>query len=188
MRNMEYKLSNYKFRKSVALRAVKLLNVILITFAFSLCWFNYYLPRTISPFYFWGSVLLLALFFILYLFLGKLYDGFVLDLSRISEIIYSQFLAYSITDLLFYVIICLLSKKIVNVFPGVLCLLGQILVSSIWAYFSHLWFFKIYEPVSTAVVYQENDDSLFGIIVFPELIFNLHKLFSCIFEFLISKP
>ena len=160
MRSMEYKLSNYKFRKSVALRAVKLLNVILITFAFSLCWFNYYLPRTISPFYFLGSVLLLALFFILYLFLGKLYDGFVLDLSRISEIIYSQFLAYSITDLLFYVIICLLSKKIVNVFPGVLCLLGQILVSSIWAYFSHLWFFKIYEPVSTAVVYQENDDNL----------------------------
>ncbi len=162
-------MNNYKFRDSLALWGVKLFNVILITLMFSLCWFIYYLPRTNTPFYFWGSVLLLVLYAFLYFILCKLYDGFVIDLSRISEIIYSQFLAYSITDLIIYIVICLLSSEIVNVLPGLLCLLGQILTSSVWAYLSHRWFFKSYESSPTAIIYQENDNNFQNLVNFHNL-------------------
>ena len=139
------------------LRLVKLLNVLLITWMFSLCWFYYYLDRINSPFYFKGSVLLLVLFFGLYIILGRLYDAFTINISRITEIIYSQFLAYGLTDLTMYVVICLLSSKIVNIFPGILCLLAQFVVSSLWSYISHKWYFKTYKPLPTAVIYQKDD-------------------------------
>lgn len=148
-----------KFKHNLALRTVKIMNVIIMTVPFMLCWFLYYGSRIRVPYYRTGNFLIIILFMVLYMVFGRLYDAFVINLSKISEIIYSQFLAVSFTDLIMYIIICLLSSKLANLWPGIACLVGQIIVSSCWALCVHKWYFKTFDPVPTIIVY-ENKKSL----------------------------
>ena len=148
-----------KFKHNLALRTVKIMNVILLTVPFMLCWFLYYGSRIRVPYYRTGNFLIIILFMVLYMVFGRLYDAFVINLSKISEIIYSQFLAVSFTDLIMYIVICLLSSKLANLWPGIACLVGQVLVSSCWTFCVHKWYFKTFEPVPTIIVY-ENKKSL----------------------------
>lgn len=148
-----------KFKHNLALRTVKIMNVILMTVPFMLCWFLYYGSRIKVPYYRTGNFLIIILFMVLYMVFGRLYDAFVINLSKISEIIYSQFLAVSFTDLIMYIVICLLSSKLANLWPGIACLVGQVLVSSCWTFCVHKWYFKTFEPVPTIIVY-ENKKSL----------------------------
>lgn len=148
-----------KFKHNLALRTVKIMNVIIMTVPFMLCWFLYYGSRIKVPYYRTGNFLIIILFMVLYMVFGRLYDAFVINLSKISEIIYSQFLAVSFTDLIMYIVICLLSSKLTNLWPGIACLVGQVLVSSCWAFCVHNWYFKTFDPVPTIIVY-ENKKSL----------------------------
>ena len=148
-----------KFKHNLALRTVKIMNVIIMTVPFMLCWFLYYGSRIRVPYYKTGNFLIIVLFMVLYMVFGRLYDAFVINLSKISEIIYSQFLAVSFTDLIMYIVICLLSSKLTNLWPGIACLAGQVLVSSCWAFCVHNWYFKTFDPVHTIIVY-ENKKSL----------------------------
>lgn len=148
-----------KFKHNLALRTVKIMNVIIMTVPFMLCWFLYYGSRIRVPYYRTGNFLIIILFMVLYMVFGRLYDAFVINLSKISEIIYSQFLAVSFTDLIMYIIICLLSSKLANLWPGIACLVGQIIVSSCWALCVYKWYFKTFDPVPTIIVY-ENKKSL----------------------------
>lgn len=148
-----------KFKHNLALRTVKIMNVIIMTVPFMLCWFLYYGSRIRVPYYRTGNFLIIILFMVLYMVFGRLYDAFVINLSKISEIIYSQFLAVSFTDLIMYIVICLLSSKLTNLWPGIACLVGQVLVSSCWTFCVHKWYFKTFEPVPTIIVY-ENKKSL----------------------------
>lgn len=148
-----------KFKHNLALRTVKIMNVIIMTVPFMLCWFLYYGSRIRVPYYRTGNFLIIILFMVLYMVFGRLYDAFVINLSKISEIIYSQFLAVSFTDLIMYIVICLLSSKLANLWPGIACLVGQVLVSSCWTFCVHKWYFKTFEPVPTIIVY-ENKKSL----------------------------
>lgn len=148
-----------KFKHNLALRTVKIMNVIIMTVPFMLCWFLYYGSRIKVPYYRTGNFLIIILFMVLYMVFGRLYDAFVINLSKISEIIYSQFLAVSFTDLIMYIVICLLSSKLTNLWPGIACLAGQVLVSSCWALCVHKWYFKNFDPVPTIIVY-ENKKSL----------------------------
>lgn len=148
-----------KFKHNLALRTVKIMNVIIMTVPFMLCWFLYYGSRIKVTYYRTGNFLIIILFMVLYMVFGRLYDAFVINLSKISEIIYSQFLAVSFTDLIMYIVICLLSSKLANLWPGIACLVGQVLVSSCWTFCVHKWYFKTFEPVPTIIVY-ENKKSL----------------------------
>lgn len=148
-----------KFKHNLALRTVKIMNVIIMTVPFMFCWFLYYGSRIKVPYYRTGNFLIIILFMVLYMVFGRLYDAFVINLSKISEIIYSQFLAVSFTDLIMYIVICLLSSKLTNLWPGIACLVGQVLVSSCWTLCVHKWYFKTFEPVPTIIVY-ENKKSL----------------------------
>lgn len=148
-----------KFKHNLALRTVKIMNVIIMTVPFMLCWFLYYGSRIRVPYYRTGNFLIIILFMVLYMVFGRLYDAFVINLSKILEIIYSQFLAVSFTDLIMYIVICLLSSKLANLWPGIACLVGQVLVSSCWTFCVHKWYFKTFDPVPTIIVY-ENKKSL----------------------------
>ncbi len=44
-----------RLKHDILLRAVKLINLVLITIPFVLCWVNYYAPRTASRYYWRGN-------------------------------------------------------------------------------------------------------------------------------------
>ena len=141
-------------RYKTALRIVELLNVILLTIPFAFSWYGVYADNLADPFYEKGNWLILFLFAVLYIAYGRLYDGFQISLSRISELIGSQTLAVIIADGILYVVTALLFKGIPPIGPMVVTLAAQILLSVLWCKFAHRWYFKSFEAKKTAVIYD----------------------------------
>ena len=132
-------------RYKTALRIVKLLNVFLLTIPFAFCWYWVYAKKLSDPFYEKGNWLILFLFAASYIAYGRLYDGFKISLSRISELIGSQTLAVIIADGILYIVTALLFKGIPPILPLAATLAAQILLSALWCKFAHRWYFKAFE-------------------------------------------
>lgn len=141
-------------KHDIALRIVKLFNVILITIPFALCWYGYYAARVASPFYNKGNWLVIALFVILYTIFARVYDAFLVSLNRISEMVYSQVLAALVADGMMYIVIWLLMKRIPNILPGLGAIALQIVMAAVWSLFAHKWYFAIFPPKKSAIVYD----------------------------------
>ena len=144
-----------KFKHDLLLRIVKSVNVILMVLPFALCWYLYYANRLDSPYYAKGNYLVIGLFVVLYYMFGKIYDGFLISYSRISEIVYSQSLAVCFADLIMYIVTWLLMKRLPNALPMIAAFGGQILVSALWALRANRWYFKTFPPKAAAVIYDE---------------------------------
>ena len=98
-----------KFQHDVMLRVVKILDVLMIELPFAACWFLYYSEQVYTKFSWKGNLAILALFFVLYITLGKVYDAFWMSMQRISELVYGQLLAAMATDGILYIVICLMA-------------------------------------------------------------------------------
>lgn len=143
-----------RFKHDLILRIIKIMDAVLMTVPFALCWYLYYAKHIASPFYAKGDYLVVALFFVLFIIFGRVYDAFLMSMQRISEIVYAQFLAVAVSDFIMYIVIWLLSKHLPNILPGVAALIGQMVLATVWAYNAHHAYFKIFPPQATAVIYD----------------------------------
>ena len=143
-----------KGKHDLLLRIVKTLGAMMITVPFALCWYLYYGKDVVSPFYAKGNFMMIALFFVLFIVFGRVYGAFLMSMQRISEIVYAQFLAAGATDLIMYIVICLLSKGFPNLLPGVAALVGQVVLAGVWAVSAHRWYFNTFPPQETAIIYD----------------------------------
>lgn len=143
-----------RVKHDLILRIIKIMDAVLMTVPFALCWYLYYAKHVASPFYAKGDYLVVALFFVLFIIFGRVYDAFLMSMQRISEIVYAQFLAAAVSDFIMYIVIWLLSKHLPNILPGVAALIGQVILAAVWAYNAHHAYFKIFPPQATAVIYD----------------------------------
>lgn len=143
-----------KGKHDLLLRIVKTLGAIMITVPFALCWYLYYGKDVVSPFYAKGNFMMIALFFVLFIVFGRVYGAFLMSMQRISEIVYALFLAAGATDLIMYIVICLLSNGFPNLLPGVAALVGQVVLAGVWALNAHRWYFNTFPPQETAIIYD----------------------------------
>ena len=143
------------FFKELELRLLKLLNVILMTVPFAVCWFAYYAERIASPYYNMGNWLVIALFFVLYIAFGRVYGAFWISLNRISESVYSQALAACMVNGIMYIITCLLMRHLPNVLPVLAVVAAQIVISAIWSFLAHIAFYILFPATKTIIVYDE---------------------------------
>lgn len=123
-----------KFQHDVMLRVVKILDVLMIELPFAACWFLYYSEQVYTKFAWKGNLAILALFFVLYITLGKVYDAFWMSMQRISELVYGQLLAAMATDGILYIVICLMAAKLCNLWPGIAAIAGQLVMAAVWAH------------------------------------------------------
>ncbi len=141
-------------RYRTALRVVKFINVVLMTALFGTCWYLAYADHIRSPFYNRGNWVMIAIFAVLYLVYGRVYDAFKVSLYRISEMIYSQILSLLLSDAILYVVIWLLNKDIPPVWPLLLCAAVQSLAAVAWSYAAHKWYFRFFPARRTAIIYD----------------------------------
>lgn len=141
-------------RHKLWLRSLKLLNAILITIPFGLCWYLYYAGHLYNPFFARGDRLVVALFFLLYVMFGKIYAGFTISLQRISEIVYSQSLAILFSNGIIYIVTWLLTRHFPNVLPLLQAFLVEILVSIIWSVAAHTIYYKTQKPARTIIIWD----------------------------------
>lgn len=143
-----------RFKHDLALKIVKILDAVLLTIPFALCWLLYYGERIAQPYYSKGNVVIIALFLFVYIALGKVYEGFLVSMNRISEMVYSQALAVLVTDGILYIVIILLSKRMPNLLPGLCAFAVQVVLAMLWSWAAHQWYFSKFPPQTTMVIYD----------------------------------
>lgn len=144
-------------KHSFLMRMVKAINLVLIAIPFIYCWYHVYGTQILNPFFRRGNWVVIVLFVLIYAWIAHTYDGFRIQLSRISDMVYSQALALLITHITAFIVICLLTKKVVNPLALIATLVTQILISVLWSYLANRWFFYTYPPKKTAVVYDKRE-------------------------------
>ena len=142
------------FAYRARLRLVKLLNVAFMTAAALLFWRRCFGADAGTE----TAALMGVIFLVLYMTYGRVYDSFLISLVRITEMLYSQALALVMSDGIFYLVICLLERRLVSPLP-VLALFGaQLLISALWCVCAHKWYFAVFPPKRTAVIHDRGRD------------------------------
>lgn len=136
-------------------RFKKLLNVIFMTIPFAVYWyFISYSCEEVTQFCFRENLLVHMLFVVLYCVFGRIYEAFHISMKRISEMVYSQCLAALATDAIVYVLFWLLNRDLPALFPIFLTFLAQAAVAVAWSVLSHRWYYRVFPPKATAVIYD----------------------------------
>ena len=131
---------------------IKRLNIFLMTWPFAYVWYHFYRRSIVSPFYRKGNWVVIGLFFILYMTLGKAYDAFTVSYNKVSDMVYSQMLAVIVSDFFLFIVTWLLRKHVPAVAPIFYCLAGQFVLSVIWSYLAQKWYYSAFRAKKTAVV------------------------------------
>lgn len=134
---------------NIIIKFVRIIDLLLVSGLFAVCWIKYYGQEV---FYLKGHFLIICFYLVLYYFFAKLYDGFDYKYSKVSELVYSQTLGFLISDAILYIVICLLSRKIVSVVPGIGCVLCQFIVTVFWSWSTNKCFFSTYAPKKSVVI------------------------------------
>lgn len=142
------------FQHDLALRVVKVTNLLIMTCVFALTWQWFYADKIVDPFYNVGNWVMFGLFMIMYFFYGRTYDAFVVSLSSVSEKVYSQILSCLFTDVVMFVVIGILTRHFPVIWPMIICILVQAICSYLWSTASHKWYFRRYPARQTIAVYS----------------------------------
>ncbi|MDD6347357.1 MAG: exopolysaccharide biosynthesis polyprenyl glycosylphosphotransferase [Lachnospiraceae bacterium] len=149
-------MEKYKHELSVAL--IKFIYLCAVTAAFGAAWFVFYSRHLyVRGFYFWGDWCVIALYFVIFLVMARTYEATIISMVRISEMVYSQVLTLLVADGLIFVVICLLSRRLVNVLPLLLAAAAQIALSVVWSVISHKWYYAVFPPQKSAVIYDRRE-------------------------------
>ncbi len=140
--------------RTMASRFIKLANVAAMTAVFAGFWSAYLGKAAAVPYFTKGRLVLFALFFLLYFLFGRAYDAFLLSYNRISEMIFSQFIALIETDFIMFLVTVLLMKRIPFIPLFLLMLLIQSLISVVWCIAGHRWYFRTVGPKKTIIVWD----------------------------------
>lgn len=143
-------------RKKLILRLAKLINVAAITASFAAVWLLAYTKQMSSPVSWTERFAVFVLFAALYVVFSRVYDAFLISQYRISEVIGSQVISAFLADLFAYVITCLVLHRVANVLPMLAALCMQAMISVIWSYYAHQWYFSLFPPKETAIIYEDD--------------------------------
>ena len=152
---MAEKKGRSRFWHDLSVRSVKLLNIILVCFPFAFIWLTYFSKQVYGGEYsLSGNVLILALYVIFYIIFVRIYDAFQIRQVRKSELFFSQIIAISLTDAIFFIIVLVLLRQIPDMFIYIVSMLFQMIISLIWCVTVSPLYFKIFKKRKAVVIYD----------------------------------
>lgn len=139
----------------VALRTVKTMNVILAAIPVLLVCLLYYWPEGGLEGRIRLATMVLMVYLLLYMTYGRIYGSFYISMLRISEMVYSQILTLILSDGVLYVILCLICRNYVPIWPMAVVLGIQSVLAVLWCVCAHKWYYRTYPPRRTVIVYDQ---------------------------------
>ena len=124
---------------------------------FAMALFQYYGPRLFRKADSIGYAVTLILYAIVYVALGNLFRAFKITDYSIAETIFSQFLSFSMTDLLLYGEFCMIRHNYVNIVPGIMTVGCQLLAAVCWALIGKRFTIAFGKPEKTLVISGADD-------------------------------
>lgn len=143
-----------QFRKSVML-LVKALLVISVTLGFIEYWSTNYVETLFSL---RGNFVVIFSFILIFVTFASLYGGFKIGIYRVHEIIYSFSLAVIFTNAVMYLVLCLIARELVAVWPLCRGIVFQILIVAAWSCCANTIYFKLYRARRMLAVFGNDTD------------------------------
>lgn len=144
-----------KFKHDLSLGIAVMIDVVMMAVLFALCWFKDYADAAGTPRALWDDWCVIGVFALSYTALARTYDAFMLPIMKISELFYSHALALLISDVFIYIVASLLEGGPARIMPLAACLLLQAFGAALWCYIAHIWYFSVYPPKRSAIVYGD---------------------------------
>lgn len=130
------------------------------TAIYAWCWFNKYYPQLSQPrvsadgfamgnglkLYFRGHLLVIAIYFVLLIFFSNTYGGLKIGYLKSVDVFFSQIFALIMVNLISYFQISLMNNWLVPVWPIIIVLLLELIISFVWSYISNGIYRKIFPP------------------------------------------
>lgn len=113
-------------------------------------------------FYSKGYFAFFVIYVLLFLFAGRMLDSFELGDTTTTDIFLSHSLTLLFTDFISYLILCLISSRLLPILPIVLMFIGQTFVAAFLLYRENHYIRATYPPVRVAVIYGEEHYGLIG--------------------------
>ena len=124
---------------------------------FAMVLFQYYGLRLFRRADSIGYAVTLILYAIVYVALGNLFRAFKITDYSIAETIFSQFLSFSMADLLLYGEFCMIRHNYVNIVPGIMTVGCQLLAAVCWALIGKRFTITFGKPEKTLVISGADD-------------------------------
>lgn len=140
-----------KFRK-FRVRAVRILNVVMIACTYALIWSLIFPEAAIERFTTHQRVLTLLTCTGLYVFMGTVYEAFSLGTARIQNMLYSQVLSVMLTDIIGFIFMWFLTENLQGALRFWLVLPTQLIVCALWCYWGNRWYFRNFPRKRTLVI------------------------------------
>ena len=148
---------------------LSLIGLLLHTAMYAIVWFKRYYPIINSirvsqdgyvlgygiKLYFRGHLLILAIYFILLLFVSRSGGGMKTGYLKPGEAFSGVVTALAITNLVSYFQISLMRNWLVPVSPMILLMAGQTILEAIWAYVADVIYRHVFPPRETLVITGE---------------------------------
>lgn len=152
-------------KEKIVLYSFKIIISVLIAGGTYFCWLKYFNPYAPTPFYRLGNYLLAFLFLMVYVGFVKVYGGFLVGTSPVSDLIFSQIIAIAFLQAVAYIIFSLLSYRLVSIVPFIVMFLVYSVFAAVWVVAIDYLYYKMHAPKKTIVVFNNVDSyqSLKGI-------------------------
>ncbi len=138
----------------ITIRIAKLINIIMMTVPFKVAWYTFYKDLLWVKFSMRGHWLVVGLFVLLYIMIGRTYEAFKMSYTGRKKIVYSQMLSLLEVDIIMYIIAWLLIRYIPNPLPFVGLIITQFLLSCLWACLAQAWYFHTFPAYKTIIIYD----------------------------------
>lgn len=136
------------------LRQLKLLDAFLMTLPFGIAWYKYFSLVMEVTYYRRGNWMIIALYFLLYVIYGRMYEAFLVSYIPYWELIYSQMLSAIITNFFTGIVLWLLGKELSYLWPLLIILVIQFFISLIWTGAVRKWYAHRFAAKKTIIVYD----------------------------------
>lgn len=122
---------------------------------FTVIWITFYnvkaFPAHIIP----GMCASIIFYSIAYSYWCYVYSAFKIASSSISEIVFSHFISFGITDLICYIECCLICRRYVNIIPGAMIVVLQLVGTIGIVYIAKNFLIKKIVPQKTIILYGQ---------------------------------
>ena len=135
-------------------RVASAIITLLMTAAFAAVWLIYYNKFAFRTHQFLGGTAAILVWLILYLKFAETYRAFKIASCAIGEAAFSQFLSIGFADLILYVAGCLTARCYVNILPGAIAVVVQVIIGFFWATRSKQYFLAHVDPRECLLIYD----------------------------------
>lgn len=129
------------------------ITVLLVILAFGVVWTMFYNDLAFRTYKTMGIYACVVIFAVIYLWMCSLYKAFAIASTSVGDLVLSHFICYGVADAVLYIICVLLHRDYVNLIPGIICVVVQLVIVFAGMGQTRRLLLKYIVPKKTVVIY-----------------------------------